>query len=219
MKKLIAICVVAGLITIASNVVQANVTGWISPTANYSPNITGDLGFNIPSNAYADGGTYAGGYAESWPYGSANKHQYYGYGFSVPSGATINGIEVRMDVWRNSYATTGSMAVELSWDGGTSWTTTGYGTGNLNQGETTYYEGSTSDAWGHTWTADEINTGFRVRLIDAATGGTNGRIYLDWVPVEVTYTAGSPTVPAPGAILLGGIGVSLVGWLRRRKSL
>jgi PKD repeat protein len=140
-----------------------------SPTSN-----TG--AFSNPTNAYDDGGGYA--QAEN-----GQVHQYYGYNFSaIPDGAAIQGVEVRMDAWRQS-GQSGSIAVELSWDGGTSWTTTGYSASLSSNTGNIVYSGGPSDTWGRNWTASEVKTGLRVRLNVTSTSW----VRLDWVPVTVYY--------------------------------
>ena len=58
----------------------------------------------------------------------------------------------------------------------------------------------------------EVNTSGILRLeLYRPNSAANDGVHYD----NLTFTQ----IPAPGAIVLGSIGVDLVGWLRRRKTL
>jgi hypothetical protein len=51
---------------------------------------------------------------------------------------------------------------------------------------------------------------------------TGSGLILDWAKLTVNYQwdcVEQPVVPAPGAVVLAGIGTGLLGWLRKRQSL
>lgn len=142
-------------------------TGWLISSAHSG-------GFANGARAYALDGLFA-----TAPHGQA--HQYWGFTFSIPSGSTVRGIEVRLD-FRKSGAPAAYLRAELSSDGGVTWTATGYVGGPAPGSWRTFILGGSTDAWGRTWTvADFTTTGFRIRL--TAENGSR----LDWVAVRVHY--------------------------------
>jgi hypothetical protein len=168
-------------------------TGFLAPSAN-AP-VTSQSGDNNgyesnPTNAYADDGVVAAdidsGNGTNTSANKKDKHNFYNYNLNVPTGATIKGIQVRIDARADSTSNSPTIYVQLSWDGGTTWTSV-KGTPVLGTTEATYTLGSASDTWGRTWTAANFsNANFRVRVIDVANS-TVRDFYLDYLAVNVTY--------------------------------
>jgi hypothetical protein len=173
-------------------------TGYKSPSANAA--VTSGSGDNNgfqtnPTGAYADDTSYAqdplSGTSTSTGCGDTTKdrHTYYDYGISVPGTNTITGIEVRLIARVDSTSsTTRRMCVQLSWDGGVTWTTAKQSS-NLSTSYQSYYLGGAADTWGHTWTPSQLsNANFRVRITNVASS-TSRTFYLDWAAVRVYHEA------------------------------
>lgn len=186
-------------VSVNSNEANASVpvnTGFLNCAANAA--VTSSSGDNngyevTPGNACANDAARAedndSGTSGSLSCSSTarDRHLFYNYGFTVPAGQTINGIEVRLDAWDDA-GTTPAICAELSWNGGASWTAAKV-TPTLTTAEVTYILGSAIDTWGRTWTSatDFTNANFRVRLTDIASS-TFRDFRLDWVAVRVTYS-------------------------------
>jgi hypothetical protein len=107
--------------------------------------------------------------------------------YTVPTvGTTILGIQVQVVAKANSNKNSPKLCVELSWDGGATWTT-GKVTANLTTTGVTYTLGSATDTWGHAWTAGQLTSStFKVRVVDLAATKTR-TFLLDAIGVNVTY--------------------------------
>jgi hypothetical protein len=116
-----------------------------------------------------------------------DRHTFSNYNFSIPSGATITGIEVRTDGRVDSTSGSPRFCVQVSWDGGTSWTAA-KSTSTLTTSEATYLLGGAADTWGRIWASGNFsNANFRVRITDVASSSSRD-FSLDWIAVNVSYT-------------------------------
>jgi len=169
-------------------------TGLRGPTANAADSGGDGNGFQSnPTNAYTDNSSSAvdtdSGTVSSTSCSSTgrDRHRFFNYGITIPAGASVKGIEVRLDARADSTSGTPRMCVELSWDGGATWTAAQV-TSTLSTSLATRTLGGTANTWGRSWTAADLsNANFRVRVTNVASS-TSRDFTLEWIAVRVTHS-------------------------------
>ena len=152
-----------------------NDTGYVSPTA------TGEThnDFTNPTGAFASDDVRASETTDG------DAQDYYNFNFGVPAGSLIDGIRFSVEGYRENFSLL--PVIELSWDGGQSYTNHGeiIPLTQSSDGTNTNIGGST-DLWGRTWTADELsNENFRVRILKQSSGAN---FHIDHLQARVYWT-------------------------------
>lgn len=119
-------------------------------------------------------------------------HVFQDFGFSVPTGNTIVGIEVKLDTRYSG--SPGVINVDLSWNGNNY--TSPKATPTLTSTDAVYTLGSPSDTWGRSWVPSEFsNANFRVRV-----GAGVSLLDLDGIEVRIYHQTGGGGDGGGGAI-------------------
>jgi hypothetical protein len=106
---------------------------------------------------------------------------------TLPTTATITGVELRVDARADSTAGTPRLCARLSSDSGATWTTTVLSTTTLSTGEVTYQLGNAAQLWGRAWTPANFSGGvFRVQIIPVSSS-TSRDFTLDWLALKIHY--------------------------------
>jgi hypothetical protein len=153
---------------------------YTSPTVDPNYPSSNSAGWSNAANANANGE----GVASSTNDGE--QQVYTGYGFSLPSGAPITQVRIRVDAYRSGGDNNDQLQIGASngtWFGTTS-------TLSLTTSESTQWVDITG--WSASgWTTTDLDN-LAVRVSHYPVGSQTDTLSLDWLPVEVTYT--SPTV-------------------------
>lgn len=142
-----------------------------------------------PGNITADDGSDADGSA-------AAKDEQMNYlvgsnfGFSIPAGATIDGIEARIGDASDNQADAGITHVIIYKDNSTPGNDLETGETIISSTPTNYDYGGATELWGLSWTPSEINAStFQLRISMNANGfGSGGNPAVDFLAVNIHYT-------------------------------
>lgn len=179
----------AGTYTSAQSVTISTTSSGSTFAGANGPSSGGGSGWSNGNNVTLNDGSYA---TVSLPNNNSSSPLIVqGFGFSIPSGATINGIA--LTVVHGDISSIGSLedvSVFLEKAG----TPTGSNLGQIfaiwSGAPETFNYGGTSNLWGTTWTASDINAsnfGVAFRVRNNAGGGT-GVAGVDFMSITVYYS-------------------------------
>jgi len=161
-----------------------------SPTSGANVTGVGTLVWTNPGNVVSDNNSYATAGAAT---GQTNYLEATGYGFAIPTDATISGITVvirRLGTTGGgndvrdavvSLIKAGTVTGDNKADTGTDWTTT----------ETPITYGNDGDLWGTSWTPAQINASNFGVALSASLNGKQASV--DFIQVTVSYSTPAPT--------------------------
>jgi hypothetical protein len=154
---------------------------YVNPTANSG---TGLIANN--EDAYVSDGNSA----TSDFYAS---NDFSGFGYGIPSGNQITGIELKIDVRDDGGGN--EISLSLSWDGGSTFTSS-KSVNPVDSTDAVYVFGGPSDLWGRSWSPDEFSDG---NLVLRLTFGGN-TFYVDGIVFRVYHQATGGSSGGGGAI-------------------
>ena len=179
---------------------MASVTRSCGTGANVSAGGIGNVAWTNPGNITSSDNSYAtagfgGGTDSGFDYLRATN-----FGFSIDSGATIDGIEAIFERKDAGGSVTDSNIYIINGDG-----SAGVGSTNRSAGaawptsDTSATFGSSSDSWGESWTPAKVNSsdfGVQIRCSSSAGFGVTDTASVDHVQITIHYSedssAGNP---------------------------
>ena len=118
---------------------------------------------------------------------NGEQQDWYNFGFGIPAGAVIDGIEAEIE-GRHQNGSESGVTIELSWDGGATYTASGYGYITSDTSDVVRTFGGAADGWGRAWADTELSdANFRLRV---EKQGQDNRFHnIDHLKVKVHYTS------------------------------
>lgn len=169
------------------NLAFAADTGFRSPTDSHMPN----GGWSHVNDALTSDNEYAKANAKET---NGYEQGYSNFGFSIPVGSQIDGIEVLVDAKADDSAC--QLGVSLSYNDGTDWVS--YKIQSIGESESTYTYGGSSDTWGRSWNLNDFtDTNFilKIKAVDPGEGcRSEDKLYVDWIRTKVFYSAATYSV-------------------------